>query len=1012
MKFKALCLLLAGAAVTCAAQTPATVNITTPSACIQSIDGTPLAKGTLTVIAPGQTGTSAPFSSTSGLILAGAATRDIVTGQISAALTVPNPAASSPSNVGYTFVIHDSTAVRDSRYANVAITPDGSGNFNLCALQAGTYQTAFPSVFFTQTGFTLTTNGSSGAATLTPVGHGLVLNIPQYPAGGGGGSGLNWRGAWSSSTAYAIDDAVSYLGSSYIAIAAGTNQNPATQTGYWSVMAAQGATGATGAQGPAGPTGPTGPTGAAGSQGATGATGPQGPAGPTGPTGATGSQGPTGATGLTGVSGQGFNYRGAWAASTAYYPYDVVTNGGQTYEASTFFTSGSSFNAGNWNLWAAQGSTGATGPTGPTGATGATGATGPQGPQGTAGGSTNWRGTWASGTSYASNDAIAYNGSSYIATASSTNKQPDTNPSFWNLLAQAGATGATGPTGPTGATGSTGPTGATGSTGAAGANGTSFTWRNAWSNSTAYAVNDAVQYNGSSYVSIQAGTNQQPDTATAYWSLMAQQGATGSAGAAGATGATGPTGPTGATGSAGPNTVSTSTSTAMSGPLCGNGSTVATCGALATSLGGLNTTTNPTSAQIPVAQGTSSYAPETVSGDCTLATTGAITCTKTNGTAFAASATTDTTNAANISSGTLNHARLPSLLSGDIPNNAANTSGSAGSLSAASALPNGTTATTQTAGDSSTKPATTAFVATAIAAGSTSGSVTYTSSQSASVSDNSKLIIMNCPTACAYTLPATQPSTTWSIHLMSIGSTTATVALGGSDTFNTSTSVPVLIRYNAILIKANTATTTDYEGDAPMSFTSPITMTPATNARAVACASCVTASSPGAGIAHFAGSTQAVTSSTIVAADITNATITGAKMVNNTVAATQLAAQYSKGTCTELWGGSGTSFALTTGDDTISNNSCYNDSGVTRTITAVKCRSDASSNTTTVNPTFGSAGTGTTILSSALTCGSGYAYSSSGTVSNASWTTGTGITPAMGGTLTGTSVAMIVEYTY
>lgn len=132
----------------------------------------------------------------------------------------------------------------------------------------------------------------------------------------------------------------------------------------------------------------------------------------------------------------------------------------------------------------------------------------------------------------------------------------------------------------------------------------------------------------------------------------------------------------------------------------------------------------------------------------------------------------------------------------------------------------------------------------------------------------------------------------------------------------------------------------------------------------------------------------------------------------NGITATQLAAQYSKGSCTEVWGGSGTSFALTSGDDAISNNTCYNDSGVTRTITAVKCRVDVASNTTTVNPTFGSAGTGTTILSGALTCGSSLAYSSSGTVSSASWTTGTGINPVMGGTLTGTSVAMIVEYTY
>jgi len=71
------------------------------------------------------------------------------------------------------------------------------------------------------------------------------------------------------------------------------------------------------------------------------------------------------------------------------------------------------------------------------------------------------------------------------------------------------------------------------------------------------------------------------------------------------------------------------------------------------------------------------------------------------------------------------------------------------------------------------------------------------------------------------------------------------------------------------------------------------------------------------------------------------------------VTAAQLGPQYSRGSCVEIWGGTGASNALQLGDDAISNNTCYNDSGVTRTITAVKCRSDNGSNKTTINPSLG-----------------------------------------------------------
>lgn len=54
-----------------------------------------------------------------------------------------------------------------------------------------------------------------------------------------------------------------------------------------------------------------------------------------------------------------------------------------------------------------------------------------------------------------------------------------------------------------------------------------FTGRGTWSSASTYAVNDVVTYNSNSYLAIQAGTNQTPNTATAYWMVLAAQGAAG-----------------------------------------------------------------------------------------------------------------------------------------------------------------------------------------------------------------------------------------------------------------------------------------------------------------------------------------------------------------------------------------------------------------------------------------------------------------------------------------------------
>ena len=156
---------------------------------------------------------------------------------------------------------------------------------------------------------------------------------------------------------------------------------------------------------------------------------------------------------------------------------------------------------------------------------------GPQGPRGLA-----WRGHYSNLAGYLVDDAVEYNGSAYIAIApvpggcsSVTNcgaPNAPPNPQFWSLLAQKGDAGTTGPTGPQG-----------------------LVWRGTYSNASTYAVNDAVQYAGSSFVAVGAIAPQPCSTicidpnapgTSSKWQLIA------SAGSA-TTGPAGPQGPAGIT---------------------------------------------------------------------------------------------------------------------------------------------------------------------------------------------------------------------------------------------------------------------------------------------------------------------------------------------------------------------------------------------------------------------------------------------------------------------------------
>ena len=59
--------------------------------------------------------------------------------------------------------------------------------------------------------------------------------------GGVGGGSLNWRGPWSSATAYSVDDIVGYGGSSYVCTADCTDVPP-PNVACWQTLAQRGAT--------------------------------------------------------------------------------------------------------------------------------------------------------------------------------------------------------------------------------------------------------------------------------------------------------------------------------------------------------------------------------------------------------------------------------------------------------------------------------------------------------------------------------------------------------------------------------------------------------------------------------------------------------------------------------------------------------------------------------------------------------------------------------------------------
>ncbi len=331
------------------------------------------------------------------------------------------------------------------------------------------------------------------------------------PAGPAGAPGLVYRGAYNAGANYGVGDVVLWQGAAWASLTDTNRGNAPDQIpGAWGALAQ------------AGPAGPAGAQGLPGAVGPAGAQGLAGPAGPPGSQGAAGPQGPAGVQGLAGPQGP----RGDMGAQGLQGPAGVA---------------------------GVQGLTGVEGPQGPQGARGAQGPTGQVGLA--------MRGAYSSSVNYAVGDGVTWNGAGYVSmVAGNVGNTPSQNSGLWLLFAAAGADGAAGATGPAGTTGAVGPQGPAGLQGVAGPQGQTgvqgppvANYRGNYQAGVNYALNDAVSFRGSTYISLLAGNQGNvPDGNAGQWAVLAAQGSAGPAGGTGATGAQGLQGQPGVAGAPGP----------------------------------------------------------------------------------------------------------------------------------------------------------------------------------------------------------------------------------------------------------------------------------------------------------------------------------------------------------------------------------------------------------------------------------------------------------------------------
>jgi hypothetical protein len=207
------------------------------------------------------------------------------------------------------------------------------------------------------------------------------------------GTGLTWRAAWNPATAYAIRDAVYYAGCAWYAIAAGTNQNPVTAAGFWSLLASGVAY--SGAWAP----------GAYTKNSIVQYLGSAWISTTAAVVGDIPGSAPAVWSLLAEKGDDGLLWQGAWDIAEVYIQDDAVYHSGSTWVANATTVAGEEPGvSAKWDL-AARGVI--------------------------------WQGSWVEGTTYAGNDLVERFGSAYVSIQdNNTGQDPVTETAYWALAAR------------------------------------------------------------------------------------------------------------------------------------------------------------------------------------------------------------------------------------------------------------------------------------------------------------------------------------------------------------------------------------------------------------------------------------------------------------------------------------------------------------------------------------------------------------------------------------------------